>query len=78
MIDGKVWRGNPFDRDIEKIRVAVMDELISVERARDVYGVVIDQRSIESPNPENVKVQYKATIQLTKGMKDQKRKKVRS
>lgn len=34
--------------------------MISSERARDVYGVVIDQKSLEDPKRENIKVDYKA------------------
>jgi N-methylhydantoinase B len=70
---GSGW-GDPLDRDIEKIREAVRDGLISVGRARDVYGVVIVEESLKEPNPENVKVDYKASVQLRKGMKEQRRK----
>ena len=65
---GSGW-GDPLDRDIEKIREAVRDGVISIERARNVYGVVIVPKSLEDPNPENVKVDYKATVQLRKDMK---------
>jgi N-methylhydantoinase B len=38
---GGGW-GDPFRRDPEKIRWDVLEGLLSVERARNVYGVVID------------------------------------
>jgi N-methylhydantoinase B len=60
--------GNPLDRDPEKIRLDVRDELISVERAGNVYGVVIDPKSV-TDNPEDIKVDTKATEELRKKLK---------
>ena len=60
--------GNPLDRDPEKIRLDVRDELITIERARNVYGVVIDPKS-PTPNPEDVPVDYKATKELREKLK---------
>lgn len=37
---GGGW-GNPLERDPEKVRADVLDELVSVERAESVYGVVL-------------------------------------
>ena len=34
--------GNPMERDPEKVRWDVYNEFISIEKARDMYGVVID------------------------------------
>jgi N-methylhydantoinase B len=48
--------GDPLDRDVEKVRMDALDRYISVEKARDVYGVVI--------NPDNFEVDYEATGQL--------------
>ncbi len=39
--------GNPFERDIEAVREDVRDELVSVESAREDYGVVIDPKTFE-------------------------------
>lgn len=64
---GSGW-GNPLARDIEKIREAVRDGLISDQRAREVYGVVIKPQTLEDPNPENIQVDYKATVKLRKEM----------
>jgi len=37
---GGGW-GDPFDRDPEQVRADVLDDLVSEQRARDVYGVVL-------------------------------------
>ena len=37
--------GNPLDREIESVGWDVLNRCISIERARDVYGVVIDPRT---------------------------------
>ena len=60
--------GNPVDRDPEKIRLDVRDDYISVGRAKNVYGVVIDPKSITG-NPEDIKVDMKATEDLRKKLK---------
>ncbi|MDP6178892.1 MAG: hydantoinase B/oxoprolinase family protein [Desulfatiglandales bacterium] len=65
---GSGW-GSPLDRDIDKIREGVRDNLISIQRAKDVYGVVIKPETLEEPNPENIHVDYKATVVLRKKMK---------
>lgn len=39
--------GNPYEREPEKVRENVRDELVSIDRARKVYGVVIDPTSLE-------------------------------
>jgi N-methylhydantoinase B len=61
--------GNPLDRDPEKIRLDVRDEYISVDRARNVYGVVIDPASL-TDNPEDVAVDMAATEVLRKELRD--------
>jgi N-methylhydantoinase B len=48
--------GNPLDRDIEKVRMDALDEIISLETARKAYKVVID--------PETFEVDYDATNKL--------------
>ena len=48
--------GNPLERDIEKVREDALNEYISVETAREVYGVVID--------PATFEVDYEATGKL--------------
>lgn len=39
--------GNPLERDVEAVRRDVIDGYVSVERARQDYGVVIDARTFE-------------------------------
>jgi len=67
---GAGW-GNPLNRDVEKIRADVRDELLSVKRARDVYGVVIKPESL-GKDPWNIEVDYKATEELRKKLKTKK------
>ncbi len=43
---GGGW-GDPLNRDMEKVRNDVVDEFVSVKRARDVYGVIVDPKSFE-------------------------------
>jgi len=50
--------GNPFERDIEKVREDVSNRVVSIEGARKDYGVVID--------PITLEVDYKATEELRK------------
>ena len=67
---GAGW-GDPLNRDVEKVREDVRDELLSVQRARDVYGVVIKQESL-GKDPWNIEVDYKATEELRKKLKAKK------
>lgn len=39
--------GDPLKRDIEFVRKDVMDEKITIWRARDIYGVIINEKSME-------------------------------
>ena len=57
---GGGW-GNPLNRKVKKVQDDVIDGFVSVERARDVYGVVI--------NPRTLEVQDEATETLRKEMK---------
>ena len=43
---GGGW-GNPLDRNAKKVQDDVIDGLVSIQRARDVYGVVIDPLTLE-------------------------------
>lgn len=53
--------GDPLDRDIEAVREDVRDELVSVESARNDYGVVID--------PVTFEVDMEATDKLRKSLR---------
>ena len=52
---GGGW-GDPLARDVKKVQDDLIDGIISIERARDVYGVVID--------PGSFAIDEKATVQL--------------
>lgn len=58
---GGGW-GNPLYRDPEKVKFNAIEGLLSFERARNVYGVVLIQHDPE--NPETIEVDYPATEEL--------------
>jgi N-methylhydantoinase B len=39
--------GDPAEREIEDVKKDVMNEIISLDSARDIYGVVIDPKTFE-------------------------------
>ena len=43
---GGGW-GNPFERDPEKVQWDVIEGLVSIERAREEYAVVLDPDTLE-------------------------------
>jgi N-methylhydantoinase B/oxoprolinase/acetone carboxylase alpha subunit len=43
---GGGW-GNPHERPAEKVLEDVLDDYVSIEMARDTYGVVIDQATMK-------------------------------
>jgi N-methylhydantoinase B len=53
--------GDPLDRDVEMVRMDVLNRYVSINKARDVYGVIID--------PDTVVMDYAATDRLRKQMK---------
>jgi len=56
LVGGGGGIGNPLERDIDKVRMDALDEFISLENARDTYGVII--------KPESFEVDYEATARL--------------
>jgi N-methylhydantoinase B len=58
---GGGW-GNPLNRDPEKVKLNAMEGLLSFERAREVYGVVLTQKDKE--NPKTIEVNYETTEEL--------------
>jgi N-methylhydantoinase B len=56
--------GDPLEREIEKVRWDALNEYISIEAARDIYGVVL--------NPETFEVDCEATEELRKKLKEKK------
>ena len=57
---GGGW-GNPLNRHVQKVQDDVMDGYVSIERAKNVYGVVLDSHTFE--------IQHEATEKLRKEMK---------
>ena len=53
--------GDPLDREVEKVRLDALNEYISIEAARNIYGVVIDAKTFE--------VDDEATAALRKKLK---------
>jgi N-methylhydantoinase B len=53
--------GDPLDREIEKVRLDALNEYISIQAARDVYGVVV--------NPDTFEVDEEATKALRAKLK---------
>jgi N-methylhydantoinase B len=53
--------GDPLDREIERVQWDVVNKYISLEKARDVYGVVLD--------PKTFKVDHQGTAQLREKIK---------
>lgn len=39
--------GDPLDREVESVRQDVIDEFVSLESARDIFGVVINPKTLE-------------------------------
>jgi len=56
--------GDPLDREIEKVRWDALNEYISVQAARDIYGVIIDPKTFE--------VDGEATKSLRAKLKEEK------
>ena len=52
--------GNPLERDIDAVRDDVRDELVSLESAKNDYGVIID--------PQTLNVNLEATEKLRNQM----------
>ena len=48
---GGGW-GYPFDRDLKRVQEDVIEGLVSAQRAKDVYGVVLDSNTFEVDHAE--------------------------
>lgn len=57
--------GDPLDRDVEAVRKDVRDELVSPEKARDEYGVVIDPVTLNVDVEETRKLREKLRAERT-------------
>jgi N-methylhydantoinase B len=58
--------GDPLDRDPALVLDNCLDELISVEQARDVYGVVVDGRAVDAPATDALRAAMRARSTQTK------------
>jgi N-methylhydantoinase B len=57
---GGGW-GDPLDRDPEKVRADVFEDLVSVDAARDEYGVVLDtKRSVDAAATQALRQKLRA------------------
>jgi N-methylhydantoinase B len=59
--------GPPYLRPVEKVLEDVEDEMVSLEKAREEYGVVI-----ERIDPMTYRVDYEQTERLRKEMKEKR------
>jgi len=64
--EGSAGWGNPLDRGVAKVQQDAIAGFVSVERARDVYGVVL--------NPSTLELQCDATSQLRQARRAKGRK----
>jgi N-methylhydantoinase B len=55
MCPGGGGYGNPLDREMAKVRRDVEDGIVTVQRAHDVYGVVLDPATLEVDQPATKK-----------------------
>jgi len=60
--------GDPLDRDPDLVRWDVREEIISLKKAEEVYGVVLDTE------PEQYAVDYAATEKLRERLRNERRK----
>jgi N-methylhydantoinase B len=58
--------GNPLERDPELVKIRVRDEWISQTKARETYGVVLKNLD----DPKRIEVDYEATDNLRKELKN--------
>ncbi|MFC1592772.1 hydantoinase B/oxoprolinase family protein, partial [Candidatus Omnitrophota bacterium] len=56
LVGGGGGVGEPINREVNKVRLDALNEYISIENARDTYGVII--------NPETFQADYEATNKL--------------
>ncbi len=50
--------GNPLERDVQMVLSDVLNEKVSIEQAKKVYGVLIDRKSMEVNKDETVRLRY--------------------
>jgi N-methylhydantoinase B len=65
-VQGGAGVGNPLERDIEAVREDVRNELVSIESAKNDYGVIIDPETFEIDMPKTEKLRKKMLKQGSK------------
>jgi N-methylhydantoinase B len=60
--------GWPFERDIERVLRDVLDEKVSLAAAREDYGVVIDEKTLQAdlPATERLRAEMRARVDVAK------------
>jgi N-methylhydantoinase B len=58
-IQGGGGVGDPFERDVESVIEDVRDELVSIEKAKEEYGVVLDPKTLAIDREETLKLRMK-------------------
>ena len=48
--------GPPLEREVESVKKDVLNDLVSIEKAREIYGVVIDPKTLEIDNAATEKL----------------------
>jgi N-methylhydantoinase B len=61
--------GDPLDRDPEKVRLDVLNDYISMQRAKDVYGVVMKGKEFVVDEKATQELRTKLKAQKAKGTK---------
>lgn len=56
--------GDPLERDMEQVKTDVLNGKVSLERARAVYGVVIDENTMEVNREETKKIRQQEKERL--------------
>jgi N-methylhydantoinase B len=59
--------GDPLDREIEKVRLDVLNEYISIKSARDNYGVIIDPETFDVDSEATKALRAKSKSEKTAG-----------
>lgn len=63
---GGGW-GYPFDRDVTRVQEDVIEGLVSMQRAKDVYGVVLDSNTFEVDHRETERLRGQMRNTATSG-----------
>jgi N-methylhydantoinase B len=59
--------GSPLDRDPEMVRADVLEGWVSIEKARQIYGVVLNGRA----DDESIAIDREATVKWRAALRGQ-------